>query len=544
MQSNILSVSGNVVDVIKKEIYPATLIISNGKIQSIKREEKQYDQFILPGLIDSHLHIESSMLIPSEFAREAVKHGTTATISDPHEIANVLGMHGIRFMIENGKKVPFRFWFGAPSCVPATPYETTGSLISPEDVEELLSWEEIVYLAEMMNYPGVVQENKEVMAKIQSALKRKKVIDGHAPGLMGPEAEKYFGAGISTDHECFTLVEAIFKANLGVKILIREGSAARNFDTLLPLLNSHPQQVMFCSDDKHPDELIKGHINKLVARAIAQGYDMFDVLAACTLNPTMHYNLTKGLLQEDDYADFIVVDSPSGMNVKQTWINGQKVYDEGNILFPQINELPVNQFNATQINVADVMIKSSGGPVKVIKAIENEIVTGEMKATLPVSDGYLQPDPGNDILKIVVLNRFESSPPAVAFIHNFGLKSGAIASTVAHDSHNIIAVGADDYSLCKAINHLIEIKGGICVVDELGISSLPLPVAGLMSLKSAKEVSHIYHDLDSKVKKLGSQLSAPFMTLSFMSLLVIPKLKLSDKGLFDGQIFEFVSLDG
>jgi adenine deaminase len=542
MHSLNFSISGNLIDVVKREIYPATLLIEEGIIKEITREENRYDHFLMPGFVDSHIHIESSMLVPSEFAREAVKHGTIATVSDPHEIANVMGMEGIRFMIENGRQVPFYFNFGAPSCVPATPFESAGNVISPRDIEELLKWDEIVYLAEMMNFPGVLNSDPDVMAKLEYARTAGKPVDGHAPGLTGEDAERYFGAGISTDHECFSFEEARKKAELGVKILIREGSAARNFDTLLPLMKEFPAQVMFCSDDKHPDELMQGHINKLVQRALQQGYDLFDVLSACTLNPVKHYNLKTGLLQPGDHADFLVVDSPTLLNISQTYIKGMKVFDHGVVLIPRIQTIPVNQFNAMPVKESDLQVPAESACAKVIKAIDNEIITEEMTATLPVVDGKLQTDTGQDILKMVVLNRYEHAAPAVGFIYNFGLKEGAIASTVAHDSHNIIAVGVDDSYLCKAINLLIETKGGICAVTKNDALHLPLPVAGLMSLESAASVAGSYHQLDAMAKQMGSSLSAPFMTLSFMSLLVIPRLKLSDKGLFDGNIFQFTPL--
>jgi adenine deaminase len=535
-------ISGNLIDVVKRKIYPATLKIEDGIIKEIIREETQFDQYLVPGFVDAHIHIESSMLVPSEFAREAVKHGTVATVSDPHEIANVMGMDGIRFMVENGKRVPFYFYFGAPSCVPATPFESAGNVISPKDIEELLKWDEIVYLAEMMNFPGVLNSDPDVMAKLEYARKTGKPVDGHAPGLSGEDAARYFGAGISTDHECFSFEEAKEKADLGVKILIREGSAARNFDTLLPLLKEFPGQVMFCSDDKHPDELLKGHIDMLVQRALQQGYELFDVLSACTLNPVKHYGLKTGLLQPGDPADFLVIDSPTLFNVSQTYIRGVKVFDQGEVLIPREQTVPVNNFSAIPVYESDVQVPAESPNVKVIKAIDNEIITEAMTATLPVLNGKLQSDTGQDILKMVVLNRYQHTAPAMGFIHNFGLKEGAIASTVAHDSHNIIAVGVDDTYLCKALNLLIETKGGICAVTKNDALHLPLPVAGLMSVESAASVAGSYYQLDAMAKKMGSKLSAPFMTLSFMSLLVIPKLKLSDKGLFDGNKFQFTPL--
>lgn len=543
MQNKVLKISGNIIDVINREIYPGTITINGNFISSITKDpHKKYDSYIMPGLIDSHVHIESSMLIPSEFARTAVTHGTVATVSDPHEIANVLGADGVRFMIENGKKVPFKFFFGAPSCVPATGFETSGAVVTADDIKEMLSWNDIYYLSEMMNFPGVISEQPDVIAKIEAAKKKNKAIDGHAPGLLGNDAKNYFGKGISTDHECFTLEEAMEKASLGVKILIREGSAARNFDNLLPVLKKYPGLVMFCSDDKHPDELLQSHINALISRAIKSGYDLIDVIRAATLNPAKHYNLPVGMLQEGDYADFIIIDSPANMNVLQTYVNGQKVSENKNSLISSVEVKPVNRFNVSKLKVNDIAVKAEGQHINVIEVIDGELVTKKRIEKALIKDDNIICDTKNDILKIVVLNRYIDSPPAVGFVHNFGLKCGALASTVAHDSHNIIAVGTSDNSICQAVNSLIDIKGGITLNDGKENYSLPLPVAGLMSTEPAIVVAEKYKLLDEKAKMLGSKLKAPFMTLSFLALLVIPELKISDKGLFDGNKFEFVSL--
>ncbi|PKP51592.1 MAG: adenine deaminase [Bacteroidetes bacterium HGW-Bacteroidetes-1] len=536
-------ISGQIVDLRRGEIYSGTLTIEEGRIQSIVREETHHNQYILPGLIDAHVHIESSMLIPSEFARLAVVHGTVATVSDPHEIANVLGISGIEYMIENGKKIPFKFYFGASSCVPATNFETAGAILGVDAMENLLQRPEIKYMAEMMNYPGVIFKDPEVLAKIAVAKKYGKPVDGHAPGLIGEDVEKYISAGITTDHECFTMEEALEKIKYGMKIQIREGSAAKNFDTLIGLMENHPDKVLFCSDDKHPDDLVRGHINLLVKRAIAKGFDPMRVLQSCILNPVDHYKLDVGLLQEGDHADFIIVDNLLDFNVLQTYVNGLLVAEHGKTKINSVNAETPNQFLTDKITVADIQIKSNGNPIRIIEALEGQLITQTIIDKTAIKDGFLMGDTDKDYLKLVVINRYQKAKPAIAFIKNFGFKTGAIASTVAHDSHNIIAVGADDESIIRAINLLVDVRGGVSAVCDSEEKVLPLPVAGLMSEKDGYEVAISYESIDALAKKTGSKLHAPFMTLSFMALLVIPQLKLSDKGLFDGITFSFSNLE-
>jgi adenine deaminase len=542
MNQESFSVQGNIVDVVGGRIFPGTVAVSRGKITSVTEEKVESSSYILPGLVDAHIHIESSMLIPSEFARLAVTHGTVATVSDPHEIANVLGIAGIRFMINNGKKVPFKFYFGASSCVPATPFETAGAIIGVKEIEELLRMDEIGYLSEMMNFPGVLMEDGEVMAKLALARKYGKPVDGHAPGLAGEDIRKYVNAGISTDHECFTLEEALEKAGLGMKILIREGSAARNFDALVPLLGIYPDLVMFCSDDRHPDDLAQRHINDIARRAVLKGYDLLTVLKACTLNPKKHYNLDTGLLQPGDPADIVIIDNPESFKVLKTFIDGKLVSEKGKTLINSVDEKPVNIFSAKKVTPVDLRIKPLGNRIRVIEALEGQLITHELEERSLIEKDNVVSDPDHDLLKIIVLNRYQHSSPAVAFIKNFGLKKGAIASTVAHDSHNIIAVGVTDEEISRAINALVEVQGGICCVDGNDIEILPLPVAGLMSDEDGYDVASRYEMIDKMAHGLGSPLAAPFMTLSFMALLVIPELKLSDKGLFDGKTFAFTSL--
>lgn len=536
-------VEGNIVDVIGRVIYPGAVHVESGRITRIERDLNiESAQYLLPGFIDSHVHIESSMLVPSEFARLAVVHGTVGTVSDPHEIANVLGLAGVNYMIENGKPVPFHFNFGAPSCVPATSFETAGAMLDATEVASLLEREEIRYLSEMMNYPGVLVSDPGVMEKIAAAKKAGKPVDGHAPGLTGEKALKYIGAGITTDHECFTYDEGLFKLEHGMKVLIREGSAAKNFDALIPLLDQFPDMVMFCSDDKHPDDLVKGHINQLVARALASGCDFWNVLRAATLNPVQHYGLRCGLLREGDSADFIVTDDLQNLTVKQTYISGLLTAEHGISKLEHHSVEIVNNFHCTEKKPEDFAVPARSHTVRVIEARDGQLITGERMAELRSKDGMLLSDVDNDVLKFVVVNRYADAVPAVAFITNFGLKEGAIASCIGHDSHNILAVGVDDEMICRAVNLVIESKGGLAAVTPADARSLPLPVAGIMSGDDAYLVAQEYEHIDAMAKEMGSKLRAPFMTLSFMALLVIPQLKLSDLGLFDGAKFEFTSL--
>lgn len=533
---------GHIIDVTGKKIIKGVVDIEDGKILSITEKPTESTDYIMPGLIDAHIHIESSMLIPSEFARLAVVHGTVATVSDPHEIANVLGLAGVDYMIKNSETVPFKFYFGAPSCVPATSFESSGASIGPDQIEKLLRSDKIKYLSEMMNFPGVLYDEPDVVAKLAAAKKVNKPVDGHAPGLRGNEAKKYIERGISTDHECFTLEEALEKIKYGMKIQIREGSAARNFDTLIPLLKDHAENIMFCSDDRHPDDLIAGHMNGLVKKAIALGYDPLEVIRVCTFNPVEHYRLNAGLLREGDAADFIVVDDLKQFTIKETYIDGELVASEGKSLirtFP--GEVP-NIFNATPIQKSDIRVIHKNSEIKVIKAIEGQLVTTMEMHEPKVENNEIVSDTDRDILKILVLNRYEASRPAIGFIRGFGLHRGAIASTVAHDSHNIIAVGSNDDDLVSAVNELIRIKAGITLVNGKEKHQLPLPVAGIMSTLDGKEVALQYEQINKEAKRLGTKLHSPLMTLSFMALLVIPELKLSDKGLFDGNKFSFTSL--
>jgi len=538
-----MNVKGNIVDILNKRIFKGEVVIENGHISAIREVNHSEENYILPGFVDAHIHIESSMLVPSEFAKIAVVHGTVATVSDPHEIANVLGVKGVDFMIENGKKVPLKFNFGAPSCVPATSFESAGAIIDANDIKLMMENPDIKYLAEMMNYPGVLFDDGEVLAKIQHAKNNNKPIDGHAPGLRGEDATKYIAAGISTDHECFTFDEALEKLQKGMKVLIREGSAAKNFEALIALLPEYFENMMFCSDDKHPDDLLLGHINQLCERAVAKGIDVFKVLQAACVNPVKHYNLEVGLLQKGDTADFILVDNLKEFNVLETYINGELVAKNGESFVKSVPFEVLNNFNTDKKKVADFRFESSANKIRVIEALDGELVTNQIEAASLIVDGNLVSNTATDVLKMTVVNRYKNEAPAIAFIKNFGIKEGAIASSVGHDSHNIIAIGVSDEAICKAVNLIIENRGGICAVNNLQEKIVSLPVAGIMSDKSAKEIGKAYAELDVMAKQMGSTLRAPYMSLSFMALLVIPSLKLSDKGLFDGTSFQFTSLE-
>ena len=549
MPVNIITLKGNIVDIPNKRIYAGIVSIENGLVKSIEalaNDESIMGNYILPGFIDSHVHIESSMLVPSEFARLAVVHGTVATISDPHEIANVCGIEGVEFMIANGKQVNFKFNFGAPSCVPATIFETAGASIDSAAVHQLLQREEILYLSEMMNFPGVLFKDEEVMKKIQSAHQSNKPVDGHAPGLMGLQAKQYKDAGISTDHECFTKEEALDKLKYGMKILIREGSAAKNFEALIDLIDDYADNIMFCSDDKHPDSLAIGHINQLCARAVAKGKNVFNVLQAACINPVEHYKMKVGLLQVGDAADCIVVDDLINFHVAQTYINGELVAAAGKSFIQSVEVTPINQFDCNEIEVAQLKIKVNeypnfNGTIPVIEALDGQLITNKIYCPATIIEDELVSNVAEDVLKMVVVNRYHNAPIAKCFIRNFGLKNGSMASSVAHDSHNIVAVGVDDESLAVAINLVIAEKGGVSAVAQNKKMVLGLPVAGLMSAKDGYEMAEAYTEIDVMTKEdLGSTLVAPFMTLSFMALLVIPHLKLSDIGLFDGDKFVFV----
>ncbi|WP_330730447.1 adenine deaminase [Borrelia turicatae] len=546
---NSLLIKANYIDIVNKEIYPSHITIKNGTISNIERTNESLKDYVLPGFIDSHIHIESSLLIPSHFAHLVVQHGTVSTISDPHEIANVNGIDGINFMINNSNKIDFKNFFGAPSCVPALPLEieTSGHVLDDKDVDKLLALDNIYYLSEMMNFPGVLNRDPKVMNKIHSALKRNKVVDGHAPGLSPESVLKYASAGISTDHECSTIEDARYKLSLGMKILIREGSAAKNFEALHPLISEcsgkYRNHLMFCCDDAHPDILLNGHINLMVSRAIEYGHDFFDVLKIACINPVIHYKIPVGLLQVGDPADFIITKDLKTFKVDKTYINGKLVFSDGKSYIPLLNENPINNFNCSKKSIDDFKFFTQSKTIPTINCINNQIITNKTMTDSNLLAPNFESNISKDILKIAVINRYNNhNKISIGFTKNFGLKNGAIGSTVAHDSHNIIVLGTSDEYLCKAANLIIENKGGLCALNNQDTLILKLPIAGLMSMSPPKEVALKYIQLNNFCRNvLGSNLDSPLMTLSFMSLTVIPHLKINDKGLFDVDSFSFLN---
>lgn len=542
MDKNVNVISGNIVDPINHEIYPGKITISNDKISEIQRDDIIYSNFIIPGFVDSHIHIESSMLIPYEFSRIAVIHGTVATVSDPHEIANVLGIKGIQYMIENSKLSPLKFYFGASSCVPATSFETSGACLGAREIEEIFSNDNVKFLGEVMNTFGVINNDKDLIEKINVAKKYSKKIDGHAPGLSGEALEKYISKGITTDHECVRRAEGLEKIEKGMKIQIREGSAAENFEALIPLVDSHYDSCMFCSDDKHPDDLVKGHIDQMVRRSINYGIDIFKILKVSSVNPVKHYGLDVGLLQEGDPADFLVVDNLKELNILTTCINGNVVSHKGKTNIEHRSFETINNFKVEKKKISDFCLSYKSGNINVIEAIDGQLITNDISIEPKIVNGNLVSDVERDILKIAVVNRYKDSEVPIGFIRNFGLKKGAIASSIAHDSHNIVVVGVSDEDICNAVNMIIENRGGIgCVCGENKIF-LELPVAGIMTFEEYSKVADSYRHVTNFAKSLGCTLHAPFMTLSFMALLVIPKIKIGDKGLFDSEKFRFIDL--
>lgn len=536
-------IEGNIVDVVHKKIYPGRIHVSNGYIRNIVPGKVNLDQYIMPGFVDAHVHIESSMLTPEAFGALAIKHGTVGVVADPHEITNVLGTEGFRYMLDDAGNAVIKIRYGVPSCVPATPLETSGADINAKTIESLFQEDKRFHLAEMMNFPGVIVGDDDVMEKISVARRYGRVIDGHAPGLRGEELKKYAEAGISTDHECAEIGEAMEKIKLGMHILIREGSAAKNFEALIPLMNEYPEKLMFCTDDAHPDELSVRHIKQMVIRALEKGYDFWSVLRSTTLNPVRFYNLDMGLLQEGDPADFLVCDDLKNMKIHGVYVNGNRVYDGDNAVRNSGKSGVINNFRAGRITKEDINVHyRDGRRIRVIQAQDGSLYTKSLVIEPKHNKGHVVQDIEKDVLKIVVVNRYRNAPPAVAFIHGFGIKRGALASSIAHDSHNLVAVGTDDEYIVKVLNRVIDAKGGIAFTGGDTIELLPLPVAGLMTTEPGEKVAIQYARLNKLAQDAGSGLHAPFMTLSFMSLLVIPELKIGDKGLFDVNSFGFTDL--
>ncbi len=532
------TITGVVFDPILRESFGATLRIQDGKIAKIEKDSNIKHPIILPGFVDSHVHIESSMLTPSNFARAAVKHGTVAVVTDPHEIANVSGVKGVEFMINDAKDSDLKFYFGAPSCVPASPFDECFQPFTPEIIEGLMKRNDIHFLAEMMNFPGVICKSESVMQIIGKAHTVNKPVDGHVPGLSGDALKSYVSAGITTDHECFTLEEALEKIKLGMKILIRDGSAAKNFSALHPLINEYSKHLMFCTDDCHPDELLHGHINLKVKQSLALGYDVFDVLQVSSVNPVNHYKLNVGLLQEGDFADFLVVDNLQNLNIQSTFINGldvlereekvQKSYSALNYVFP------------TSFNPSNLNLNVASSNVNAIEVINDELITNSVVVYNEAET--LSCNLKEDVLKIAVLSRYKENELSVGLIKGFGMKKGAIAASIAHDSHHIISVGCDNVSIEKCLEFIIKNRGGVCYFDGQQLHGLPLPVYGLMTDSTAEVAASAYEKINSKVISDGCKLKAPFMTMSFMSLSVIPHLKITPAGLFDVDKFNYTEL--
>lgn len=516
-----------------RQMYGAVISIANGKIASIERDDTVEGPYILPGFVDSHIHIESSMLIPSQFARLAVKHGTVAVVTDPHEVANVAGEDGVRFMIADSKTVPLKFFFGVPSCVPASPMEKSGAVLNASDVVRMISDPEFYFLAEMMNFPGVFNNDPQVVGKLNAAKQYNKPIDGHAPGLKGDDLISYVKAGISTDHECSTTSEALEKIALGQKIQLREGSAARNFNSLSPLITENAASLMFCTDDCHPDYLMSGHINKVVAKAVSKGYDLYDVLTIATYNPVSHYSLPVGQLNVGDTADFIITEDLVNFNILETYIDGAKVYSKERLLFNTPKQHPpAFPFRTNIPTVEQLKVTSTGTTMNVIEAIPGELLTNWLK--IEVQAGcVVSSNISTDMLKIVLLDRYSDTPPVVAFIKGFGLKSGALAASIAHDSHHILCVGVDDESIQAALQWIVVSKGGLCFANQGKVAGIKLPFFGLMTNEPGEEVSKQYEELNRHILSSGCNINAPFMTASFMALTVIPNLKINHNGLFD-----------
>jgi len=541
---SIESISGNIVDVLNSRVYPGTVEIADGRIKSIIRDSQGYNTYILPGLIDSHVHIESSLLPPSEFARLAVCHGTVAVVADPHEIANVLGLRGIRYMINDAERVPLKFFFGAPPCVPATELEASGGVIGKEDIEKLFIKGEAHFLSEVMDFHAVIRGRKKIMEKIELARAYHKPVDGHAPQLRGDGLRRYAGSGISTDHESIELEEAMEKIASGMKIQIREGSEAKDFEALHSLLNDHYDRCMFCCDDILPHDLVNRHMDKLVRMAVKKGIDIMKILRAACVNPVHHYNLDVGLLQKDDIADFIVVDNLHDLNVIMTVIEGKVVAKYGRPLIPRIHPEIINNFNAHKKIPADfsVPVGSKGGLINVIELVDGELITKRLTTTPLITDGQAVSDTRRDLLKVSVVDRYVDRKPSIGFVKNFGLKKGAIAFSVGHDSHNIISIGVDDKDICRAVNIVIENRGGLSIVYDNTEEVIPLSIAGLMSDDDGFRVADRYLKLLEHARKIGATLREPFVSLSFISLLVIPEIRLGARGLFDSKSFSYIDL--
>lgn len=532
-----MKLKGNLVDVFTEDVYPAEVTFDK-EIVSIQKIDQEQSLYILPGFIDSHIHIESSMLCPSRFAEAAIPHGTTCTISDPHEIANVVGMEGIEYMIKDAQVL--KVYYTAPSCVPATAFETSGGTITDKDIDTLFKRYNLISLGEVMNFPGVILKNYEIMKKIAVAKKYEKPIDGHAPGLSGADLKAYCDQGISTDHECTSLEEAQEKQNLGMKIMIREGTAPKNLKALLGL---DYDRCFLVSDDLHAEDLQKGHIDCLLKKAVSHGIDPVKAVKMVTINPAEHYSLNNGVIAPQRAADIVLVDDLSQFSVKKVFIDGVLQAVDGKPLFT-VNPIQLKStLSTTRVSPSDYAVRSENPTVKVrvITVVEGQLCTKASEAYLSCENGVVLTDTEQDILKLAVVERYGHNRIAIAFVRGFGLKEGALASSVAHDSHNIICVGVSDRCMAEAVVTLRDIEGGI-VSCNTETRFLKLPVGGLMSYEPVDTVAEYHKEVEEYAQKMGCTLENPFMQLSFLALLVIPELKLSDKGLFDSERFAFVDV--
>lgn len=536
---------GHIVDLVARRIFDGKFNVVDGKVTAITEcEVEASSPYYLPGFVDSHVHIESSMMTPVEFARIALRHGTIGAVCDPHEIANVMGVEGIELMLDIARLADFRFAFGMPSCVPSCnkDIETSGFVLDAIEVERFMKRDDIYFLAEMMNFPGVLGGDLEVIAKIAAAKAAGKPVDGHAPGLVGETRQQYAAAGISTDHECTSMETGRAAVASGMIVQIREGSAAKDYNALAPLISEAPGQVMFCTDDCHPTDFVRGHLDRIVRRAIADGYDILDILTAACLTPVKHYSIPAGLLQPGDPADFIVLtDLTPHFRVIKTYIDGEKVFsskgqftanrmlERSMLVQKNLVRSMINNFNAQPITCADIA-RTPRSKEDIIVSSDGSLFTVHERGPVDSS-----------VQKLVVLDRYSANAkPQVAYIKGFGITCGAVAQSIAHDCHNIVAVGSDDKELVRVINRVIEMKGGVAVSDGTDLEDLPLPIAGIISPLCGHELAFRCTLLDEVIKRAGCQFHSPFITLAFMCLPVIPQLKLTDKGLFDSEKFQFV----
>ena len=535
-----MKIKSNIVNVITDEIYPAEVEIKEGHIKRVTQLNRKQDTTMIPGLIDSHIHIESSMLVPTRFAQTALKHGTTSVITDPHEIANVMGIEGINYMINDSKNTPLNFYFTVPSCVPSTKYETNGATLDSKITDELLSQKDFIGLSEVMDYHAVLNDEEEITKKIESAKKYNKTIDGHAPLLRSTKLQKYISAGITTDHESVTKEEVIEKKRLGMKIMIREGSESK---TLKDFINLKPDFIV--TDDLKAEELVKGHLNTIIEKAVKLGYDIQEILKLVTINPAQHYQLNTGSITPGRKADLVILDNLEDFNIKEVISSGIRAYKNNKLLInpqpqPLTTKINVKNKTAEDFEILTHNKNTTKALVNIIKVTDNQIVTDNITREVKVKDGKIQTNTKDDTLKISVVERYGHTTTYTALITGFGLTDGAISSSVAHDSHNIITIGTNSQLMAKATNEVIDNNGGLAAVNNNQTISLKLEVAGLMTKDNAEKVAQKSSQINEYTKTLGSKLTNPFSTLSFMALPVVPALKITDKGLFNVDENKFI----